>query len=72
MSIGIVVRLGLELHHHQENAHSIMHTLASKDTNGMIEQLFIFKKSTTKENRLKITTPQKYCVSSLLNENVKL
>jgi hypothetical protein len=27
--------------------------LASKDTNGMIGQLFIFKKSTTKENRLK-------------------
>jgi hypothetical protein len=39
-----------------------MQTLASKDTNGMIEQLFIFKKSTTKKEQLKITTPQKYLV----------
>ncbi len=28
----------------QENTHSSMHTLASKDTNGMIGHLFIFKK----------------------------
>jgi hypothetical protein len=35
-------------------------------------QLFIFKKSTTKENRLKITIPEKYLDSSLLNENAKL
>ncbi len=33
-----------QLHQHQENAHSSMHTLASKDTNGMIGHLFIFKK----------------------------
>ncbi len=33
-----------------------MHTLASKDTNVMIGYLFIFKKWTTEENRLKITT----------------
>ncbi len=49
-----------------------MHTLASKDNNGMIEQLFIFEKSTTEENRLKITNPQKYMETSLLKENVKL
>ncbi len=49
-----------------------MHTHASKDTNGMIRHLFIFKKWTTKENRLKITTPQKYLVSSLSKVNVKL
>jgi hypothetical protein len=34
--------------------------------------LFIFKKWTTKENRLKTTTPQKYLVSYLLKVNVKL
>jgi hypothetical protein len=49
-----------------------MHTLASMDTKGMIGQLFIFKKSTTEENRLKITTPKKYLVSSPLKENMKL
>ncbi len=49
-----------------------MYTLASKDTNGMIGHLFIFKKWTTKKNRLKIATPDKYLVSCLLKENVKL
>ncbi len=49
-----------------------MHTLASKDTNGMIGHLFISKKWADEESRLKNTTPQKYLVSSLLKENVKL
>ncbi len=62
----------LQFYQHQKNAHSSMHTLASKNTNGMIGHLFIFKKWTTEENRLKITTPQKYLVSCLLKENVKL
>jgi hypothetical protein len=37
------------LHQHPENAHSFMHIHASKDTNGMIGHLCMFKKSTTME-----------------------
>ncbi len=51
---------------------SVEHMQFYAHTNGMIGHLFIFKKLTTKENRLKITTPQKYLVSCLLKENVKL
>ncbi len=45
-----------------------MHTVlctpfASKDTNGMIGNLFIFKKQTTKENRLKSPPFKKYLFS---------
>jgi hypothetical protein len=48
-----------KLHQHQENAHSSMHTLAFKDTNGVIGQLLIFKKLTIKKNRLKNHHPSK-------------
>ncbi len=41
-------------------------------TNGMIGHWFIFKRLTAIEKRLKITTHQKYLVSWLLKENVKL
>ncbi len=45
-SIGTIVTgfTKQQLYQHQENAHSSMHTLASKDTNGVIGHLFIFKK----------------------------
>ncbi len=45
-SIGTIVTgfTKQQLHQHQENAHSSMHTLASKDTNGTIGHLFLFKK----------------------------
>ncbi len=40
----IVTGFTQQLHQHQENAHSSIHTNASKDNNGMIGHLFIFKK----------------------------